>query len=38
MGKYDAMTLLKDMIRHVEELLRVSYCFFQGRPLKLTIL
>ena len=35
--KYDAMGLLKDMIGHVEDILRVSYCFFQGRPLKLNI-
>ena len=36
--KYDAMGLLKDMIGHVEDILRVSYCFFQGRPLELKIL
>ena len=36
--KYDAMALLKSMIGHVEDVLRVSYCFFQGWPLELTIL
>ena len=35
--KYDAMALLKIMIGHVEDVLRVSHCFFQGRPLELTI-
>ena len=36
--KYEAMGLLQDMIGHVEDILRVSYCFFQGRPLQLKIL
>lgn len=36
--KYDLMRFLNSMIGHVEDVLRVSYCFFQGRPLKLTIL
>ena len=36
--KYDAMPLLKTLIGHVEDILRLSYCFFQGRPLRLTIL
>ena len=35
--KYDAMGLLKEMIEHVEDILCVSYCFFQGRPLELHI-
>ena len=34
--KYDAMRFLKAMIEHVENILRVSFCFFQGRPLELT--
>ena len=37
-GQYNAITLLREMIGHVEDVLRVSYCFFQGRPLELTIL
>ena len=37
-GKHDAMPLLSEMIGHVEDVLRVSYCFFQGRPLKLEII
>ena len=36
--KYNAMPLLKSMIEHVEEILRVSFCFFQGRPFKLKII
>ena len=36
--KYDAMGLLKDMIGCVEDILQVSYCFFQGRPLEVKIL
>ena len=35
--KHDAMPLLKTMIEHTADVVRVSYCFFQGRPLKLTI-
>ena len=38
MGKYNAMPLLKDTIEHTDEIVRVSYCFFQGRPLELKIL
>ena len=38
MEEYDAMSLLKAMIEHVADIVRVSYCFFEGRPLKLTIL
>ena len=37
MDRYDAMPTLKDMIGHAEGILRVSFCFFQGRPLELTI-
>ena len=37
MGRYDAMTLLREMIGHAEDILRASYCFFQGRPFSLTI-
>lgn len=37
MEKYDAMSLLKSMIEHTADIVRVSYCFFQGRPLTLTI-
>lgn len=37
MEKYDAMSLLKDMIEHTADIVRVSFCFFQGRPLNLTI-
>lgn len=36
--KYDAMLFLKAMIEHVEDILQVSYCFFQGRPLEFTVL
>ena len=37
MEKYNAMTLLREMIGHAEDILRASYCFFQGRPFNLTI-
>ena len=37
MEKYDAMPTLKDMIQHTADIVQVSYCFFQGRPLKLSI-
>ena len=37
MEKYDAMPTLKDMIQHTEDIVRVSFCFFQGRPFKLSI-
>ena len=36
--KYDAMPTLKGMIEHTVDIVRVSYCFFEGRPLKLSIL
>ncbi len=36
--KYDAMPLLESMIGHVEDIVRVSFFFFEGRPLELTIL
>ena len=35
--KYDAMQLLGHMINHVDEIIRSSYCFFEGRPLELKI-
>ena len=38
MDKYDATRLLKSMIEHVAEIIGISFCFFEGRPLKLTIL
>lgn len=38
MDRYDAMPTLKDMIGHAEDILRVSFCFFQGRPLELKIM
>ena len=38
MEKYDAMPTLKNMIGHAEDLLRLSYCFFQERPFKLSII
>ena len=38
MGKYNAMSLLKKMILHTKEILRVSHCFFEGRSLRLKIL
>ena len=36
--KYDAMPTLRSMIEHTSEIVRVSFCFFQGRPLELRIL
>lgn len=36
--KYDAITTLKAMIEHTEEIVRASFCFFEGRPLKLSII
>ena len=38
MEKYNAMPMLKDVIGHTADILRLSYCFFQGRPFKLTII
>ena len=38
MEKYDALPLLESMIGHVEDIVRVSFCFFEGQPLRLTIL
>ena len=35
--KYDAMQVLGQMIKHVDDIIRVSYCFFEGRPLELKI-
>ena len=37
MEKYDAMPALKSMIEHTVEIVRISYCFFEGRPLVLNI-
>ena len=37
MDKYDATRLLHSMIQQVAEIIGVSFCFFEGRPLKLTI-
>ena len=37
MEKYDATELLKSMIEHVGKIVEISFCFFEGRPLKLTI-
>ena len=38
MEEYDGTELLKSMIEHVAEIVGISSCFFEGRPLKLTIL
>ena len=38
MEKYDAMTTVKEMIKHIEDIVRISFCFFQGRPLQLNII
>ena len=35
--KYDAMKTLKAMIEQVDDIVRISSCFFQGRPLQMTI-
>ena len=35
--KYDAMRILKAMIEQVGDIVQISYCFFEGRPLKLSI-
>ena len=37
LDKYDVMQLLGQMIQHVGEIIRVSYCFFEGRALELKI-
>ena len=37
MEKYDAMPTMKAMIQHTADIVRVSFCFFQGRPLQLSI-
>ena len=36
--RFDAMPTLKSMIEHTADIVRVSFCFFQGRPLELRIL
>ncbi len=38
MEKYDAMAMLNTMIEHTAEIVRISFCFFQGRPLELNII
>ena len=38
MEEYDGTELLKSMIEHVAEIVEISSCFFEGRPLKLTII
>ena len=38
MNRYAAMPTLKDMIEHVQDIVGVSFCFFEGRPLDLKIL
>ena len=35
--KYDAMGLLKAMAEHVGDVVRLSHCFFEGRPFKMNI-
>ena len=37
LDKYDAMKLLKVMAEHVGDIVRLSHCFFEGRPFKITI-
>ena len=38
MNRYDAMPTLKGMIEHAQNIVWVSFCFFEGRPLDLKIL
>ena len=38
MEEYDGTELLKSMIEHVAKIVEISSCFFEGRPLKLTII
>ena len=35
--KYDAMKTLKAMAEHVGDIVRLSHCFFDGRPFKIEI-
>ena len=35
--KYDAMKILKAMAEHVGDIVRLSHCFFEGRPFKIEI-
>ena len=35
--QYDAMPTLKEMIYHIADVIRVSHCFFERRPLNLTV-
>lgn len=37
LGKYDAMLTLRALVEHISDIVRVSSCFFQGRPLELKI-
>ena len=36
--KYDAMKVLKTMAEHVGDIVRLSHCFFEGRPFKIEII
>ena len=36
MEKYNAKPMLKDMVGHTEDILGLSYPYFQGRPFKLS--
>ncbi len=36
--KYDALGILKEMAEHVGDVVRLSHCFFEGRPFKMTII
>ena len=36
--KYDAMGILKAMAEHVGDIVRLSHCFFEGRPFKMNII
>ena len=35
--KYDALRTLKAMAEHVGDIVRISHCFFEGSPFKMTI-
>ena len=38
MDRFDAIPILKEMIGHIEDVVRFAYRFFEGTPLRLTIL
>ncbi len=38
LNRYDAMPTLKDMIKHVQDIVQISFRLFEGRPLNLKIL